>query len=131
MKINIGDILIVKPSKSLVIVVSNKYITSRAWLKNYWKTKYNVKLPKWFETIQVNFPSHNKIYEYPRYKKCIKRPLRQKKYTKLFKLQQKGKAISQLAQRIKRNRKTAKFLNESIDELFDDDGLFEHEVFDL
>lgn len=90
MKINIGDILIVKPSKSLVIVVGiEKSLVGLAWLKNYWKVHHNLKLPKFFDTIEVNFPSHDKVYEYPRYRKCIKRPLRQKKYKFLFREQQK------------------------------------------
>lgn len=129
MRINIGDVLIAKPIKALVLVVGiEKSLARLAWLKNYWKTKYNMKLPRFFDTIEVNFPSHLKVYEYPRYRKCIKRPLRQKKYRKLFKLQQKGRAISQLARRIKRNQETSEFLNDLLD---DDDGMMEHEVFDL
>lgn len=133
MRINIGDILIAKPIKTLVVVVGlEKSLAGLAWLKNYWKTKYNMKLPRFFDTIEVNFPSHDKVYEYPRYRKCIKRPLRQKKYRKLFKLQQKGNAISQLARRIKRNQETSKFLNKLVEDLDeDDDGIMEHEVFDL
>lgn len=113
MRINIDDILIAKPIKSLVLVIGlEKSFVGIAWLKNYWKTKYNMKLPRFFDTILVNFPSHDKIYEYPRYRKCIKRPLRQKKYKKLFKLERKGRAISQLAQRIKKNQETSKIFNE-------------------
>ncbi|KKL76968.1 hypothetical protein LCGC14_2039570 [marine sediment metagenome] len=87
MKIKNGDILKVKPTDSLVVVISQikpHGENNEAWLNNYWKTKYNLKLPQDFKTVFVNFPSHSKAYEYPIYKKCIKRPLRQKKYLKRF-----------------------------------------------
>ena len=117
MRINIGDILIVKPSKSLVeVAMIQKSLANLAWLKNYWKTKYNLKLPRFFDIIEVRFPSHNKIYEYPRYRKCIKRPLRQKKYKELFKQQRQER----------KSRIKAHFFEED-----DPEGILEHEVFDL
>lgn len=122
MKINIGDILIAKPIKALVVVVGiEKSLANLAWLKNYWKTKYNLKLPRFFDIIEVRFPSHDKIYEYPRYRKCIKRPLRQKKYRKLFKLEQnKKKAIRKI--------KIKNLFGGN--DFFEDEGLL-REVFDV
>lgn len=119
----IGDILIAKPMNQLVIIIDiEKSFMRLEWLRKYWETKYNVKLPKVFDTILVNFPSHNKVYEYPRYKKCIKKPLRQKKYRKHF----------NISAKVLRPNILRKIKNMAIgDEFFDDDGMMEHEVFDL
>ena len=93
LKIKIGYVLKVKPSDALVEVsLTLKYRkldgSTIVWLKDYWKTKYNIILPRFFDIIQVRFPSHNKIYEYPKYRKCIRKPLRQKKAKKQFKAEQ-------------------------------------------
>ena len=85
MKVNIGDICRVKPSKALVKVFDiQKSLANILWLKGYWKTKYNIKLPSLFDIVEVKFLTSNKGYLYPRYRKCIKRLRRQKKYRKIF-----------------------------------------------
>ncbi len=86
MKIKIGDILKVNPSKALVKVINIQMLEATAvYLKDYWKRKYNIILPKSFVIIKVNFVNGSKEYAYPKYRKCIKKPLRQKKAKKLFK----------------------------------------------
>lgn len=123
MRIDIGDILIVNPSKMRVRVVGvEKSFQRIVWLKDYWHRKYDITLPKFFDTILVNFPSHDKVYEYPRYRKCIKRPLRQKKQKKLFKISQK-ELRPNIFRKIK--RRANRFEED------DPEGILEHEVFDL
>lgn len=101
MRIKIGDIIKVYPSNALVQVIDiEKSFMRLAWLKNYWKTKHNIKLPKFFDILNVKFASHDKIYEYPRYKKCIKRLLRQKKAKKRFELEKKAKDVLSLWKKI-------------------------------
>ncbi len=129
MKIKIGDILKVNPSKALVVVVRTKMelvetVYIEAWLKNYWNVNHNLKLPIQFEIVWVNFPSHNKEYAYPKYKKCFKRPLRQKKAKKFFNVSHKENHPN-IILKLKRNA------DRFGDEFFDDDGIMEHEVFDL
>lgn len=105
MKIKIGDILKVKPNDALVVVViyDGTTMAGLPWLKNYWKTKYNLKLPRFFDTIAVNFSSHKKVYEYPKLRKCIKKPLRQKKYRKLFKEEKNRKKVNIFDSKLKRD----------------------------
>ncbi len=85
MKIKIGDILKANPSKALVKVINIQMLEATAvYLKDYWKRKYNIILPKSFVIIKVKFASGSKEYAYPQYRKCIKKPLRQKKAKRLF-----------------------------------------------
>lgn len=70
-----GRVAVVFPSGSNVNVYDLKIpeVSDQAWLRRYWMRHYNIKLPKKFKVLTVQFIGGNsKFYDYPFCKKCIK-----------------------------------------------------------
>lgn len=84
--VKVGDILTVYPYKKrvkVIEVVAEKFILKesdeRYYLKDYWKERHGITLPKAFRIVTCKFTTTYKEYDYPLYRKCVKKPLRQKR----------------------------------------------------
>ena len=95
--VKVGDILTIYPSKckTKVIVVTAEKINlkesdERYWLKDYWKEKHEIILPVAFRIITCKFTTTYKEYDYPLCRKCVKKPLRQKKLKERWKNKRKA-----------------------------------------
>ncbi|MHA1291111.1 MAG: hypothetical protein ACTSQJ_00415 [Promethearchaeota archaeon] len=85
-----GDIVKVFPSKQkckVLEVISkvkamNMMINDVNWLLRYWRNKYNKKIPSTFDIIVVRFKTSKKRYNYPNYKRCLRKIILQKRAKK-------------------------------------------------
>lgn len=93
--VKVGDILTVYPyqDRVKVIVITAKKINlkksdERYCLKDYWKEKHGIILPMTFRIATCKFATTYKEYDYPLYRKCVKKSLFQYKHRKMWKIDQ-------------------------------------------
>ena len=108
--IKTGDILIVYPSKNRVKVINVtakkinlKESDERYCLKSYWNEKHGIVLPRSFRIVTCQFATTPyKEYDYPLYRKCVRKPFRQYGHKKMWKIDRqyslfkKGKTIAEI-----------------------------------
>ena len=75
------DVIIVNPSQSKVKVINileTDFTSDVNWLKEYWLTIHNIKLPESFKIAVCQFATNpSKNYNYPLLTLCVKKPIRQ------------------------------------------------------
>ena len=89
-----GDIAIAIRSGNLVKILSvhdkdNGYEEHEEertilFLRQYWHTNHGVILPKKFKIVEARFTSSQKIYEYPKLKKCLRKIKNQEYWKTIF-----------------------------------------------
>lgn len=86
--VKVGDILIVYPSKERVKVTGFiKGEATTTFLRDYWRKKHNIKIPTTFRIAVCRFATTIlKEYNYPLYRKCVKKPLFQYNHKKMWEI---------------------------------------------